>query len=69
MEGYFFYLTPPSYRSLREQNIQTACKECPADDEELTKRMELTKGDYITITCFPCGQAGHYLLTESKPIA
>jgi hypothetical protein len=33
----------PALRSLREQNIQTACKETPADDEELTRRMELTK--------------------------
>jgi hypothetical protein len=36
----------PALRSLREQNIQTACKETPADDEELTRRMELTKAKY-----------------------
>jgi hypothetical protein len=39
----------PALRSLREQNIQTACKETPADDEELTRRMELTKAKYHAI--------------------
>jgi len=39
----------PALRSLREQNIQTACKETPADDEELTRRMELTKAKYRAI--------------------
>jgi hypothetical protein len=39
----------PALRSLREQNIQTACKETPADDEELTRRMELTKEKYHAI--------------------
>jgi hypothetical protein len=37
------FIMVPALRSLREQNIQTACKETPADDEELTRRMELTK--------------------------
>ncbi len=44
------FIMVPALRSLREQNIQTACKETPADDEELTRRMELTKAKYHVIT-------------------
>jgi hypothetical protein len=43
LRGFKSFIMVPALRSLREQNIQTACKETPADDEELTRRMELTK--------------------------